>query len=110
MANLWLSPPMVMLAAMALVYGLYRLSGKLAAHGEEAPGKHEPYACGEELLPTWNQLSYHTYFRLALMFGILHVAALVLSMVPAVFASYRTALAYVLGVAISVLVLAGRTE
>ena len=100
-----LSPPAAMCIFLALAYGLYRLGGALAAPGEEHPGKHQPYACGEDLLPPQAQLAYHAFFRLALMFAILHLATLVVSTLPPGGASHRIAVAYLVGIAISVFVL-----
>jgi NADH:ubiquinone oxidoreductase subunit 3 (subunit A) len=59
--------------------GLYWLSGKLAARGPESPGKHLPYACGEDLPVTETRLSYQRFFRLALMFIVAHIAVLVVA-------------------------------
>ncbi len=106
MDNPWLSPPLTLGVFLALAYGLYRLGGALAAHGVPHPDKHQPYTGGEDMLPPSRQMSYHAFFRLALMFALLHVAALVLSTLPAAMvASHRLAVLYVLGVGVSVLVL-----
>jgi NADH:ubiquinone oxidoreductase subunit 3 (subunit A) len=105
MENILLSPPVALCAFLALAYGLYRLGGRLGATGEEHPGKRQPYACGEDLPPPEGRLAYHAFFRLALMFGILHLAALVLSTLPPEVASHRVALAYLVGIGISVFVL-----
>ncbi|MDY6875377.1 MAG: hypothetical protein SWK90_04115 [Chloroflexota bacterium] len=99
------SPPVALCIFLVLAYGLYRLGGALAAPGEEHPGKHQPYACGEDLLPPQAQLSYHAFFRLALMFAILHLATLVISTLPPGGISHRIAVAYLAGIAISVFVL-----
>ncbi|MDY7040566.1 MAG: hypothetical protein SVX38_06865 [Chloroflexota bacterium] len=74
-----LSPPIALCFFLALACGLYWLGGVLAAPGEEHPGKHQPYACGEELLPPETQLAYHAFFRLALLFAVLHLATLVVA-------------------------------
>ncbi|HIP96018.1 MAG TPA: hypothetical protein EYH32_02250 [Anaerolineae bacterium] len=103
-----LSPPVALCLFLALAYGLYRLGGALAAPGEEHPGKHQPYACGEDLLPPQAQLAYHAFFRLALMFGVLHLATLVVSTLPPGGASHRLATVYLVGIAISVFVLTKR--
>ncbi len=100
-----LSPPIAMCVFLALVYGLYRLGGALAPPGEKHPGKHLPYACGEDILPPEVQLNYHGFFQLALMFGVLHVSTLVVATLPLGGGSHRIALAYLVGIAISVLVL-----
>ena len=105
MENMILSPPVAMSVFLALAYGLYRLSGVLSAPGEQHHGKHQPYACGEDLLPPQAQLAYHAFFRLALMFAILHLATLVVSTLPPGGASHRIAVVYLVGIAISVFVL-----
>jgi NADH:ubiquinone oxidoreductase subunit 3 (subunit A) len=105
MQNILLSPPVVFCAFLALAYGLYRLGGRLAASGEDHPGKHQPYACGEDLMPPEAQLAYHAFFKLALMFGILHLATLVVATLPAGGISHRIATAYLAGIGISVFVL-----
>jgi len=107
----YLSSPLVAFAFFAaLVYIIYWWSGRIAAHSDELPNKHQPYACGEDLGPPRVRLGYQAFFHLALLFGILHLAALVLSTLPAEGVSHRLAAAYVLGVAISALVLAGMGE
>jgi NADH:ubiquinone oxidoreductase subunit 3 (subunit A) len=100
-----LSPPVAGCVFLALVYGLYRLGGALAAKGEKHPGKHQPYACGEDLLPPEAQLDYRAFFQLALMFALLHLATLVVSTLPTGGVSHRIALVYLLGIIVSVLVL-----
>ena len=100
-----LSLPIAVCVFGAIAYGLYRLSSAVAARGRDEPGKHQPYACGEEMTPSGARLAYHAFFRLALVFGILHLATLVLSTLPRETTSYRVATAYVLGIGVSVLVL-----
>lgn len=103
--DILLSPPVAGSVFLALVYGLYRLGGMMAAKGEEQPGKHLPYACGEDLLPPEAQLTYHVFFQLALMFSLLHLAALVVSTLPPDGSSHRMALIYLAGIGVSMLVL-----
>jgi NADH:ubiquinone oxidoreductase subunit 3 (subunit A) len=105
MENMLLSPPVAMSVFLALAYGLYRLSGVLSAPGQEHQGKHQPYACGEDLSPPKAQLTYRAFFWLALMFGILHLATLVVSTLPLGATSHRIAVAYLVGIGISVFVL-----
>ncbi|MBN1641340.1 MAG: hypothetical protein JXA09_08890 [Anaerolineae bacterium] len=101
----YLNPPFVAGAFIALAYALYRLGGWVGARGRDEPGKHQPYACGEELPPPRAQLSYHAFFRLALMFGILHLATLVLSTLALGSAPHRLAGLYLAGIGISILAL-----
>ncbi len=110
MDNLWLSPPIALGIFLGLAYGIYYLGSKLAAKGEPSPDKYMSYTGGERPLPPPTTLAYHAFFRLALLFGILHVATLVLSTLPRNVRSHRTALAYLAGIAISVFVLTGEEE
>ena len=105
MQSIFLSPPFALMAFMALAYGLYRLGGMVAARGKDDPGKHQPYACGEDLGLSQVKLTYHAFFKLALMFGILHLASLVIATLPANGTSRRLATLYLVGIGISVLVL-----
>ena len=114
--DILLSPPVAAWFFLSLAYGLYRLGGALAASGEDHPGKRQPYASGEDLLPPVAQLAYHAFFQLALMFSILHLATLVVSTLPPGGASHRAdnqhliAGAYLVGIGISVLVLTKTDE
>ena len=105
MKDLLLSPPAAMTLFLALVYGLYWIGGKLSAPGHDAPGKHQPYACGEDIAPAGTRLTYHAFYRLALMFGILHLAALVISTLPGGAVPRQEAIVYLAGIGVSVLVL-----
>jgi NADH:ubiquinone oxidoreductase subunit 3 (subunit A) len=109
--SILLSPPVALLVFMGLAYGLYLLGGKLAAPGKEQWGKNLPYACGEDLLPPETQLTYQAFFRLALFFGVLHLATLVVATLPpavGISTSHRIAAAYLMGIGISVFVLTQR--
>ena len=105
MQNILFSPPFALTVFLALAYGLYHLGGKVAAEGKDDPGKHQPYACGEDLGLSHAQLAYHAFFKLALMFGILHLASLVIATLPASGTSRRLATLYLVGIGVSVLVL-----
>ena len=100
-----LSPPVVGMLFLALIYGLYRAGGALMASGEDFPGKYRPYACGEDLQLPPTQLAYQTFFQLGLMFALLHLATLIVSTLPVDATSHRVAAVYLLGIGISVLVL-----
>jgi NADH:ubiquinone oxidoreductase subunit 3 (subunit A) len=110
MRTILLSPPVVMLVYIGVGYGLYRLGRAFAAPGEDHPGKEEPYACGEDLRPAPIKLSYHSFFRLALMFSVLHLATLTVSTLPGPGLFQFAGLIYLVGIAVSVLVLIGEGE
>ena len=103
--SLWFNPVIMFGLFLGLAYALYAWSGRIAASSEESPGKHEPYASGEDLPLPKTQQAYHAFFWLALLFGILHLATLVVSTLPPGGAAKRTALAYLLALAVSVFVL-----
>jgi len=77
------SPPVVFIIFMLIGWLLLAGGKKIAAKGEESQGKYTHYSCGEDLeVPNFN-LNYHQFFRLALLFGILHIVALVIATIPA---------------------------
>jgi NADH:ubiquinone oxidoreductase subunit 3 (subunit A) len=112
MTALLLSPPVAVAFFFLVAYGLYRLGGYVAAREAPHEDKLRAYTGGEEVPPPESLLTYHAFFRLALLFGILHVAALVVSTLPARGASHRVALTYLIGIGVSVVMLAaeGREE
>lgn len=98
--------PVALVVFGALTAALYRLSGRWAARGKESPGKHLPYACGEDLVPEEVRLSYHGFYRLGLMFVIVHIAALMLATLSRALDARLLATAYLAGVSVCVDVLA----
>lgn len=106
MTQSWIaSPPVTLVLFVLLIGGLYWLSGRWAARSVERPGKHAPYACGEDLLPGEVKLSYQRFFRLALMFVMVHMATLVLATLPSGKDMRLLAMLYMGGVAIALNVL-----
>jgi NADH:ubiquinone oxidoreductase subunit 3 (subunit A) len=102
----WLvTPPVALALFLGVTLGLYGLAGRWAARGQDSAGKHLPYACGEDLSPERVKLSYHGFFRLALMFIIVHLATLVLAMLPGVQGARLPATLYRIGVWVCVDVL-----
>jgi hypothetical protein len=110
MDNLWYSPPVAVIIFTLLVLGIYEVGRWCSEVGEDAPGKHLPYTGGELPVRSPDAFGYHAFFRLALLFGILHVAALVISTLPSSWQLHRTGLVYLAGVAVSVFVLTGQED
>jgi NADH:ubiquinone oxidoreductase subunit 3 (subunit A) len=76
------SPPIMFIIFMLTGWLLLAGGKKIAAKGEDSPGKHMHYSCGEDLdVPSFS-LNYHQFFRLALLFGILHMVALLIATIP----------------------------
>jgi NADH:ubiquinone oxidoreductase subunit 3 (subunit A) len=110
MSDVWSSPPVVGTLALVVALLLYWLGGALATRGHPQPGKHLPYTGGEPHIPLPDNLDYHAFYRLALLFGILHVATLVISTLPPGATSHRAAALYLSAAAVSVLVLTGKED
>jgi len=108
--NTLLSPPIAFLIFFGLLAVVYIFIQRHAAKGLDHADKHLPYSGGQKLPPTEVRLSYETFFRLGLLFGIAHVAVLVLATLPMNQASLWLGLLYLAGISISVLVLARRTH
>ena len=107
----WLMNPLVGgLVFLGLAYGLYWLGGRLQATGQDSPGKHLPYACGEDLGLEESRFSYQRFFRLALMFVVVHMATLVVAFLPTALEDRVLATVYMLGVAVCVDALVRRGE
>ena len=99
----WLtSPPVSFLLLTGLVGGVYWLSGRLAATGEETPGKRQPYACGEDLDAGGVRLSYRRFFRLALMFIVVHMGTLVIGTLAGLREMRWVASGYLVGIVICI--------
>ena len=103
MTSDWLRNPLIALAlysALGLV--LYRLAGKVGARGSSAGARRRPYACGQDLAPSGVRLSYKQFFRLALMFIVVHIAALVAMLMLRVGREPSLAAVYLLGTGVCV--------
>ncbi len=100
-----LSPPIAMLVFIFLAVGIYILGRRIAAKGKDEPSKFKPYTGGKALEASERNMSYEAFFGLALMFTILHVAGLVISTVPFSTTINWTALFFIFGIGVSVLVL-----
>ena len=101
-----LSPPIAFAIFFILMTLLYGYLQRFAAKGEDHPDKHLPYSGGQKIPPMEVRLSYKAFFRLGLLFGIAHVAVLVLATLPMNWGSHRIGLLYLVGISISAAVLA----
>ena len=107
MEDILLSPPAAFLIFLAIGCGIYRLGGAIAAPGKPHPGKRATYACGEDIPAQRVAPSYGAFFYLALLFAILHLAALVVATAPRDGASAWLATIYLAGIGVSVYALMG---
>jgi NADH:ubiquinone oxidoreductase subunit 3 (subunit A) len=109
--NYWLlSVPIVFILFLVLLTASYFILSKYSAKGFDHKEKYLPYTGGQQLPPRVIRLSYQTFFRLGLLFGIMHVAALIVSTLPLNWVEHRIGLIYLVGIAISAFVLARTTS
>lgn len=101
-----LSPPIAFFIFFVLITLFYNLIQRFSAKGLDHPDKYLPYSGGQRLPPVEVRLSYETFFRLGLLFGIVHVAVLVLATLPLNWATHKIGLLYLFGISISAIVLA----
>ena len=104
-ANFLLNPPVAFGLFLLIAFLAYRFFRKRAAKGQDHTGKYLPYSSGQNLPPVEVQLSYQEYFRLGLLFGLIHVSALVLSLMPLQVESHKVGIFYLVGVSVSAFVL-----
>lgn len=102
------SPPVALALFLALGVLGYRWVGRRSPRGSDSPGKRQPYACGEDLSPTEIRLSYRRFFRLALMFVVVHMATLVVAFLPRSLDVRLLATGYLLGIGVCVDILIRR--
>ncbi len=100
-----LQPAVVFIFFLMLVSGIYFSTGRAASDGDVHHSRHKTYTGGEEVNPPEGQVHYQAFFWMALLFGILHMGALVLSTLPLESMPYRLAFLYLLGAGAGVFVL-----
>ena len=106
--SLLVSPPFLFVVFI-LVGGLMLGAGKLiSAKGTDNPAKFIHYSCGEDLDTPPLEMNYHAFFRLALLFGIMHIVALAISTMPVIMDIKILSIIYILGAAVSILILLER--
>lgn len=97
------TPVVVFIAFLIISYLIYRLGGALGPEVSKSHHKLSPYACGEDLPGGTTPPSY-VLFHVAFIFTVIHVAVLLLALVPssedAIFA-----LIFLLGLFVSAVVL-----
>ncbi len=83
MENWFVSPPVVFVIVLALLFLLNRLFSKLAYRSDKVkPGCGESYACGESNFDNTAQPDYSQFFPFAFFFTLAHVATLIITTIP----------------------------
>ena len=104
------SPPVVFTVFLSAGWLLIAAAKRFAASGEESPGKYTHYSCGEDLEAPNFSLNYHQFFRLALLFGVLHIIALVIATIPAASEIKNLPVLYIFSAGIGMYILLERDE
>lgn len=101
MMRILLSPPAAFILFGLVLTLFYLFIQRHAAKGLDHPDKHLPYSGGQKIPPVEVRLSYEKFFRIALLFGIVHVAVLVLATLTVAKGSAWLGLLYLLGISVS---------
>ncbi len=101
MMRLLISPPIAFILFVGVISLVYVFIQRHAAKGPDHPDKHLPYTGGQKIPPVEVRLSYNKFFRLALLFGIAHVAVLVVATLPLEKGTIFLGLFFLVGISIS---------
>lgn len=104
--------PLPVIFLTFLLFGAIFLAvgNRISSKGEDNPAKHIHYSCGEDLKIPPLELKYHAFFRLALLFGILHIIALAISTIPENASVKRFSILYTISAAICIFILLEKNE
>jgi NADH-quinone oxidoreductase subunit A len=99
-------PPIALTLMLLVAGGLSWVLSRLAYKGKSGAGMVKPYACGEDVPDHMIQPDYGQFFPFAFFFTILHVAALMITTVPAeAVSTFVIACVYIAGAVVGLSVL-----
>ncbi|HAF61534.1 MAG TPA: hypothetical protein DCK95_04335 [Anaerolineaceae bacterium] len=104
----WFLPPILIIISMLLGGLLLWIGNTISAKGEYSRAKHLHYSCGEDIDAPHVEVNYHAFFRLALLFSILHIVALVISTIDLNTDNKLIPVLYLLGAGVSMIILMER--
>ncbi len=107
MRNLLLSPPAAFIIIFLAIAALSRIFSRLSFKPKQkTEGGGDSYACGEPNYDNLAQPDYTTFFPVAFFFTMAHVAALIITTIPAENADlFAIALIYVAGATAGLVIL-----
>ena len=83
MDNWFISPPVVFVIILGLLFSLNRLFRGIAFRSDKTkPGCCKSYACGESNFDNNAQPDYSLFFPFAFFFTLAHVATLIMTTIP----------------------------
>jgi NADH:ubiquinone oxidoreductase subunit 3 (subunit A) len=106
MNQFFYTPPIVFALFLGLFTLMYLGVSKYSAKGTDHPEKYLPYSSGQSLPAGEYIFSYKTFFRIGLLFVVLHVSALIISTFSSNRASLLFGVVYLIGMFISAFALA----
>ncbi|MCM8829013.1 MAG: hypothetical protein NC902_07005, partial [Candidatus Omnitrophica bacterium] len=98
-----ISPPVAFIIFLVVFSIFYLLVGKFAPHGKKNIEKQSTYACGENMPGFKFQFGYNLFFIFALLFTMMHVAALVIATLPSVSPAVYFGIFYLAAIFLSVM-------
>lgn len=108
--HLLTTPLAIFLTFLILGIVFFAAASRISSPGKDCAHKREPYACGEDFESNNILLTYHSFFRVALLFGILHIVALVITTMPGDLSLRGIAIIYLAAAAAAMLILFEREE
>jgi len=105
MSTMLYSPPVFFVFFLLVAILIYMVLMRFTEEGQPHATKHQPYTGGQDFPTPEVELSYQAFFRIGLLFGILHVSTLVLSLLPLNLNLLHTSLLYLLGILVSAIIL-----
>jgi hypothetical protein len=101
-------PPFILAFFIAAAFVIKKNGEKLAQDQTRANSpKFASYASGHDLKPIYTRLRYHSFFRIAWMFGLLHLGSLIVATIlPSGFMLW-IALGFIVSLGICIWILGG---
>lgn len=101
-------PPFILAFFIAAAFVIKKIGEKLAQDKTRTNSpKFTPYASGHDLEPVYPRLRYHSFFRIAWMFGLLHLGGLIVATIlPSGFMLW-IALGFVVSLGLCIWILGG---
>lgn len=105
MNHILLQPFTAFIIFLVIGYAIHQLAGNNNKHSQHHHTRHQTYTGGENVPPPSGRVQYQSFFWMALLFSILHMAALVIATLPFSAIPKPMALLYLAGAGASIFVL-----
>lgn len=99
------TPLILFIIFLALGVIFLIIGSRISEKGEDVPAKYIHYSCGEEMELPSLILNYRSFFRLALLFCVIHIVVLVISTIPSSAEPQLIPIVYIFAAGVSMLIL-----